>query len=83
MFLIQLYINMEARRFWLGCILIVVGVVLIFLGFYVEPKGELSGSLLGAVGEVFTLGGALVGADAYVEYRIKKMIHNKENKEDK
>lgn len=72
---------MEQRRFWLGCILIVVGVVLIFLGFYTYPKGELSGSLLGAVGEVFTLGGALVGADAYVEYRIKKLIHNKDKKE--
>lgn len=74
---------MEQRRFWLGCALILVGIVLIFLGFYVEPKGELSGSLLGAVGEVFTLGGALVGADAYVEYRIKKMIHNNQNKENK
>ena len=73
---------MEQRRFWLGCILIVVGIVLIFLGFYAKPVGELSGSLLGAVGEVFTLGGALVGADAYVEYRIKKLIHKQENKEE-
>lgn len=73
---------MEQRRFWLGCVLIVVGIVLIFLGFYTYPKGELSGSLLGAVGEVFTLGGTLVGADAYVEYRIKKLIHNNENKVD-
>ena len=73
---------MEQRRFWLGCFLIVVGIVLIFLGFYAEPVGELSGSLLGAVGEVFTLGGALVGADAYVEYRIKKLIHKQENKEE-
>ena len=76
---------MEQRRFWLGCVLIVVGIVLIFLGFYVEPVGELSGSLLGAVGEVFTLGGALVGADAYVEYRIKKIVHDKniEKEQDK
>lgn len=73
---------MEQRRFWLGCVLIVVGIVLIFLGFYAKPVGELSGSLLGAVGEVFTLGGALVGADAYVEYRIKKLIHKQENKEE-
>ena len=71
---------MEQRRFWLGCALIVVGVVLIFLGFYAPPLGELSGSLLGAVGEVFTLGGALVGADAYVEYRIKKLLHNNDKK---
>lgn len=76
---------MEARRFWLGCVLILVGIILIFLGFYVEPVGELSGSLLGAVGEVFTLGGALVGADAYVEYRIKKIVHDKhiEKEQDK
>lgn len=69
---------MEQRRFWLGCVLILVGIVLIFLGFYTYPRGELSGSLLGAVGELFTLGGALVGADAYVEYRIKKLIHQNE-----
>ena len=74
---------MEARRFWLGCVLIVVGIVLIFLGFYVEPKGELSGSLLGAVGEVFTLGGSFCGLDAYVEYKMKKMNKDIEKEQDK
>lgn len=68
----------EKKRFWLGVAMIVVGTILTFMGFWVEPVGQISGSVLGATGEFLTLGGALVGADAYVEYRIKKMIHNKE-----
>lgn len=69
----------EKKRFWLGVCMVAVGTILTFMGFWVEPIGEISGSVLGATGEFLTLGGALVGADAYVEYRIKKMIH-KNNK---
>lgn len=70
-------LKMEQRRFWVGCILILVGVVLVFLGFYAKPIGEISGSVLGGTGEFLTLGGSLIGADAYVEYRIKKLLHDK------
>lgn len=71
----------EKKRFWLGVCMIAVGTALIFMGFWTNPIGEISGSVLGGTGEFLTLGGALVGADAYVEYRIKKMIHrnNEEN----
>lgn len=74
---------MEQRRFWVGCALIVVGVVLIFLGFYTEPKAELSGSLLAGTGELFTLGGSFCGLDAYVEYKVKKLNHNDQNRENR
>lgn len=69
----------EKKRFWLGVAMIVVGTILTFMGFWVEPVGQISGSVLGATGEFLTLGGALVGADAYVEYRIKKLIHKDDN----
>lgn len=72
--------KLEQRRFWVGCILILVGIVLIFMGFYQEPVGELSGSLLAATGEVFTLGGSFCGLDAYVEYKIKKLNNNNNDK---
>lgn len=73
-------LKMEQRRFWVGCILILVGIILIFLGFYEEPVGELSGSLLAATGEVFTLGGSFCGIDAYVEYKVRKLNHNNNDK---
>ncbi len=74
---------MEKKRFWLGVVLAVVGIVLIFFGFFTPPVGEIHGSVLGAVGELLTLSGALVGADAYVELKVKKMFHqeNKDNNE--
>lgn len=72
---------MEKKRFWLGVVLAVVGIALIFFGFFTPPVGEIHGSVLGAVGELLTLSGALVGADAYVELKVKKMFHNRENKE--
>lgn len=73
-------VKVEQRRFWVGCILILVGIILIFLGFYEEPVGELSGSLLAATGEVFTLGGSFCGLDAYVEYKFRKLNHNNNDK---
>lgn len=72
---------MEKKRFWLGVVLAVVGIVLIFLGFFTEPIGEIHGSVLGAVGELLTLSGALVGADAYVELKVKKMFHKDHTQE--
>ena len=65
----------EKSRFWLGVLLVIVGVVLTFIGFFTPPVGEIHGSVLGAVGEFLALGGALVGADAYVELKVRKMFH--------
>lgn len=73
-------VEMEQKRFLVGCILILVGIILIFLGFYEKPVGELSGSLLAATGEVFTLGGSFCGLDAYVEYKVRKLNHNNNDK---
>lgn len=73
-------VKVEQRRFWVGCILILVGIILIFMGFYEEPVGELSGSLLAATGEVFTLGGSFCGLDAYVEYKVRKLNHSNNDK---
>lgn len=73
----------EKSRFWLGVFLVFVGVVLTFIGFFTPPVGEIHGSVLGAVGEFLALGGALVGADAYVELKVKKMLHSRKKLEEK
>lgn len=66
----------EKSRFLFGVILVVIGVVLIFLGFYTPPIGEIHTSVLGATGELLCLGGALIGADSYLEFKMKKMFHS-------
>lgn len=71
----------EKGRFLFGVILVVIGVVLIFLGFYTPPVGEIHTSVLGATGELLCLGGALIGADSYLEFKMKKMFHKSKMEE--
>lgn len=70
--------KVESRRFWLGTVLIVCGVVMLFVAMYIEPKGKIDGTVLGAAGEMFVLAGSMLGLDSYVNYKIKKFIGNNE-----
>ena len=45
------------------------GIVLLFLGFWIPPQGEIDSSVLVAFGEVSTFAGALFGVD--YKYRDK------------
>ena len=72
--------KVENRRFWLAALLIVCGVAMLFVAMYLDPKGKIDGSVLGAAGEMFVLAGSLLGLDSYVNYKIKKVIGNKEDK---
>ncbi len=49
-------------------VLTLAGLLLLFLGFYYPPKGEIHNSVLVAFGEVATFAGALFG----VEYRSRE-----------
>ena len=72
----------DNRKFWLGAIMAMLGIVLMFAAcFAVEPVGEISGSVLGASGEIFLLAGALLGADAYLDVKLRNMLNG--NKDDK
>ena len=59
--------------------LTVSGMVLIFSGFWVSPRGEIHNSVLVAFGEVSTFAGALFGVDYRYQIRIFK---NKEVKDE-
>ena len=59
--------------------LTVSGMVLIFSGFWVSPRGEIHNSVLVAFGEVSTFAGALFGVDYRYQVRIFK---KKEVKDD-
>lgn len=53
--------------------LIVVGLAFGWAGFCVEPVGDISGSVLGIIGECFTLAGALLGIAQYTSSKINKV----------
>lgn len=57
-------------QFWLGVAIVIVGLVLLFLGFYAVPVGEIAPSVLTAFGEIATFSGALIGVD--YRYRFKE-----------
>ena len=64
----------DSRKFWLGAILALLGVAMLFVGMFIDPQGEVSGSVLGAVGEIFLLAGSLLGLDSYLNFKIKKFL---------
>lgn len=66
----------------LATLLIIVGVVLLFLGFYTEPPGQIHDSVLIAYGQISTFAGALLGIDYSYKYKIFRDTLNHEKKED-
>lgn len=75
--------SMDGRRFWFGAFICTCGVAMLFAAMLIDttssPKGEISGSILGAVGEIFVLGGSILGLDSYVNYKIKRILKNNDN----
>lgn len=77
-------IKEETKRsieFWLAIFLIIAGVVLLFLGFYAVPIGEISASVLTAYGETATFAGSILGID--YNYRFKRDVLEMEDKRER
>lgn len=54
-------INPKATaQFVLGCIITIAGLILLFVGCFTPPSGEIHSSLLVAFGEISTFAGALI-----------------------
>ena len=68
-------------QLFLGVFTVLAGLVLLFLGFYAVPLGEISPSVLTAFGEVATFSGALIGIDYTYRYKMFKE-HKKTEAED-
>lgn len=54
----------------LAFLLVIAGLVLLFMGFAVAPKGEIHNSVLIGAGETFTFAGALLG----IEYAARTAV---------
>ena len=55
-----------------AAILAIGGLVLLYLGTFISPAGEIHESLLVAFGEVATFSGALMGIDYTYRFKEKK-----------
>lgn len=53
-------------------ILTISGIVMLFMGLWIAPVGEIHNSVLVAFGELSTFAGALFGVDYTYKYHIKK-----------
>ena len=56
-------------QLWIAVILVVVGLVLLLCGFWVDPKGEINNSVLVAFGECCTFAGSLMGVDYHYKFK--------------
>lgn len=62
----------------MAILLVMSGIVLLFSGFWIAPKGEIHNSVLVAFGETCTFAGALFGVD--YSYKIKSVQNEREDK---
>ena len=56
-------------QLWLGVIIALAGVVLLFWGMITPPGGHIDSSVLIGFGEVATLSGSLIGVDYHYKFR--------------
>lgn len=59
-------------QLWVAVLLSLAGVVLLFMGFWCSPAGEIHNSVLVGFGEVSTFSGALFGVDYSYKYKIRR-----------
>lgn len=72
--------KVDKRKFWLGTVMALAGVAMLFVALFIPPQGEISGSALGAAGEIFLVAGSLLGLDSYFDFKLKRYLRNEENK---
>ena len=65
--------NRETLHSYIAIALLVVGVIFAGMGFFSEPIGEISNSVLGFIGECFFAAGSLLGVLQYVDGKYKSL----------
>ena len=56
-------------QLWLGVCLAMMGILLLWVSFFVPPMGIIDASVLTAIGEIFTFSGALIGIDYTYKFK--------------
>lgn len=60
-------------QFIFAWVLVIIGVILIFFGFFAEPIGEIDPTVLTAFGEILTFGGAILGIDYRYKFKTEEL----------
>lgn len=60
-----------------AAILAIGGMILLFCGLYIEPRGEIAETVLVAFGEVMTFAGSLMGIDYHYRDKYKSYDNDK------
>lgn len=60
-------------QFWLGVMVILAGLVMLFFGIFIPPTGIIDNSILVAFGETATFSGSLIGIDYSYKYKTYKL----------
>ena len=68
-------------QFIFAWLLMVIGVVLLFFGFFVDPIGEIHPSVLTAFGEISTLVGAILRIDYRYKFKTEELDRMSRKKE--
>ena len=71
----------EDKKFWLGAVLCLAGVAMMFVDLFIPPVGEISEIVLWATGEIFTLAGGLLGLDAYFDFKLKRFMSGRDKEQ--
>ena len=64
-----------------AAVLAIAGMILLFCGLYIDPKGEIHETVLVAYGEILTFAGSLMGIDYH--YKNKNKNKNENHSTDK
>lgn len=73
--------KVDKRKFWLGTVMALAGVAMLFTALFIPPQGEISGSALGAAGEIFLVAGSLLGLDSYFDFKLKRYLGKNGNEQ--
>ena len=61
-------------QFWIAGLLMLFGCVMLLVGLFIEPAGQLHSSLLIAFGEIGTLAASVLGIDAIYTNKLQQIV---------
>lgn len=69
-------------QIWSALLLMIGGVVLLFLGFFTQPQGEIHYSVATSAAELFTFSGILLGLDIRYRHLLQQTIADMQKKKE-
>ena len=69
-------------QIWIGIVLLIAGVILLFLGFLSSPLGIIHYSVITTSGELFTFASVLLGIDYHYSHLLQKTIADMQKKKE-